>query len=282
MRTYKNYIFDLYGTLVNIDTDENSQKLWQLMADFYNVYGCEWGRKALWHTFWKYDKAERKAVRKATGIEYPEIKLEKVFARLLFEVRYHDTGSKIADENIDALRQRYLDNQEKIISLVARSEWAMAVSNLFRVASRRSLSLYKNTLKTLDKLKTDGRKLYILSNAQRIFTDPEIQGLDLDHYFDKIYLSSDHGMMKPQKEFLEQLLRREGIDRGETVLVGNEIYSDVLSALRCDMDCILINTGMQKKKDIKKALAKMIKTEKITATSKVETILSGDVGEIIP
>ena len=89
-------------------------------------------------------------------------------------------------------------------------------------------------------------------------------------------------MMKPQKEFLEQLLRREGIDRGETVLVGNEIYSDVLSALRCDMDCILINTGMQKKKDIKKALAKMIKTEKIVATSKVETILSGDIGEIIP
>ena len=32
---YQNYVFDLYGTLVDIHTDEEQQMLWEKMAMFY-------------------------------------------------------------------------------------------------------------------------------------------------------------------------------------------------------------------------------------------------------
>lgn len=39
---YRNYIFDLYGTLVDIHTDEEKEALWEEMADAYKKAGCSW------------------------------------------------------------------------------------------------------------------------------------------------------------------------------------------------------------------------------------------------
>ena len=36
-RNYKNYIFDLYGTPVDIHTDEEQELLWEKLALFYGV-----------------------------------------------------------------------------------------------------------------------------------------------------------------------------------------------------------------------------------------------------
>ena len=33
---YKNYIFDLYGTLVDINTDEDKSELWDKLSLFYS------------------------------------------------------------------------------------------------------------------------------------------------------------------------------------------------------------------------------------------------------
>ena len=37
--TYDNYIFDLYGTLVDIHTDESDTAIWEKLAMFYGYYG---------------------------------------------------------------------------------------------------------------------------------------------------------------------------------------------------------------------------------------------------
>lgn len=37
-RNYKNYIFDLYGTLVDIHTDGEQELLWEKLALFYGYY----------------------------------------------------------------------------------------------------------------------------------------------------------------------------------------------------------------------------------------------------
>ena len=38
--TYDNYIFDLYGTLVDIHTDESDTAIWEKLAMFYGYYGA--------------------------------------------------------------------------------------------------------------------------------------------------------------------------------------------------------------------------------------------------
>ena len=38
---YKNYIFDLYGTLIDINTDEWSAKLWKSLQILYAYHGAQ-------------------------------------------------------------------------------------------------------------------------------------------------------------------------------------------------------------------------------------------------
>ena len=36
-RSYRNYIFDLYGTLVDIHTDESKPSFWKALAEHYGL-----------------------------------------------------------------------------------------------------------------------------------------------------------------------------------------------------------------------------------------------------
>ena len=282
MKEYKNYIFDLYGTLLDIHTDENSKELWKIMRDFYNVYGCEWKQKPLRDAFFLYDAGERQRLSVLTGVKKPEIKIERVFARLLFEGGgHHSCSLMIAGLDIDTLRRQYKENIEGVLSKVADSEWATAAANLFRTASREYVRLYPNTMETLKSLKDKGCRLYLLSNAQKVFTMPEIEAFGLQDILDKIYISSDYGMMKPEPDFLNKLLSEEGLKSEETVMVGNEIESDAAIAIRCGLSSICLNTFGLKKKEINRRIAELLKTENTSDELMPMIIKSGDIGEIL-
>ena len=226
---YENYIFDLYGTLVDIKNDEMEISLWKKLAKLYSAYGAIYKPKQLRKAYIKLDREERDILKKNTGCEYPEIKLERVFLRLLKEA---PSGNVRVPEN--------------------EAVWSEFMANAFRTLSRKYIKLYSDTLETLDKLKKKGCRLYLLSNAQAIFTKPEISMLGLDRYFDKMYISSDYGIMKPDKEFLLRLINDEELDKSKSVMVGNEIRSDVKIADLCGVDGILINSDGLNKKEIKK------------------------------
>mgnify|MGYP006958735484 CR=1 FL=1 len=44
---YENYVFDLYGTLVDIHTDEEPGSIWEKLAMFYGYYGAHYSAKEL-------------------------------------------------------------------------------------------------------------------------------------------------------------------------------------------------------------------------------------------
>ncbi len=282
MNEYKNYIFDLYGTLLDAHTDERSLKLWKILKDFYNAYGCEWKKKRLRDAFFLYDAGERGKIRATKGIQRPEIQIERVYARLLFEgCSSHPCSFKIAGVGIDELRIRYKTDIDGILSLVASSDWAICVSSLFRTASTNYVRPYKNTFSTLNALKERGCKLYLLSNAQRSYTMPEIEKTGLNEILDKIYISSDYGIMKPEKEFLQTLIKEEGLNPADTVMVGNEIESDIAIALRCGIHSIYLNTFGLKKKDINQRVSEILKVTKAYDELSPLIIKSGDIGEIL-
>ena len=281
-KQYRNYIFDLYGTLLDISTDEHDLKMWGILRDFYNAYGCEWKKKRLRDTFFLYDAGERQRLRVTTGVGKPEIKLERVFARLLLEgCPYHASSMKIAGTDIDALRERYKTDIEGVLTLVSASEWATAAANLFRTASRKYIHPYPTTIATLNTLKERGCRLYLLSNAQRIFTMPEIEAFDLQNILDKLYISSDYGMMKPEPDFLKQLMSDEDIIPEETVMVGNEIESDVAIAVRCGIHSIYLNTFDYSKKETNRRIANLLRAEHASEDLTPEIILSGDIAKML-
>ena len=72
--------------------------------------------------------------------------------------------------------------------------------------------------------------MYLLSNAQAVFTWPELEQCGLADCFDDIRLSSDHGVKKPEPSFLAALMHAQGMDPGETLLIGNDWASDMYIA----------------------------------------------------
>lgn len=47
MKAYDNYIFDLYGTLVDIHTEENDPLVWKKLALFYGYYDADYSSEEL-------------------------------------------------------------------------------------------------------------------------------------------------------------------------------------------------------------------------------------------
>jgi len=220
LRRYKNYIFDLYGTLIDIHTDENQMSLWETLATFYSHYGVDYRPGELRGAYKRTVKDEEKQL-KNKAIDYPEINLETVFIRLLKEgPKGHPTTRLVQDDK----------------------EWACAVANIFRIESYKKIKVYKNAERVLSSLKVRGSKLYLLSNAQRSFSVPELEVTGLARFFEATYISSDAGIKKPDPQFLEMLLSAEGLDRSECLMVGNDLDSDMKIAGECGMDGILVNT----------------------------------------
>ena len=282
MKNYRNYVFDLYGTLLDIRTDERSPKLWKIMKNFYNSYGCEWKKKRMRDAFFLYDAGERQRQRVLTGILQPEIRIERVFARLLFEgCPSHSCGFSISGIPVDELRERYKTDIDGVLSITEKSDWVVSVANLFRTVSRKYVRPYADTISTLNSLKKCGCRLYLLSNAQRLYTMPEIETTGLDRVLDKIYISSDYGMMKPEKEYMQILLREEGLDPKETVMVGNEIESDIAIALRCGIHSIYLNTFNYSSKETARRLNRLITGESSSEDLYPYIVSSGRIAEIL-
>jgi len=48
---YDNYVFDLYGTLVDIHTEENDAKVWEKLSLFYGFHGALYAPQELQESY---------------------------------------------------------------------------------------------------------------------------------------------------------------------------------------------------------------------------------------
>ena len=88
-------------------------------------------------------------------------------------------------------------------------------------------------------------------------------------------------MMKPHKEFLQALLKNEGLDPAESVMVGNEIESDIAIALRCGIHSIYLNTFQSSAKTADKKIRALVNAENAPEELLPHMVLSGDIAEIL-
>ena len=206
---YKNYIFDLYGTLTDIRTDEESRALWKKTALYYTEHSAPYTGPELRRAYLRLCDAEQ---RKHRDPLY-EIELRKVFRALY------------AEKGVTPERLRV-------------EETAV----FFRLTSLRYLRRYDWVLPAFAALRAEGARLYLLSNAQSCFTLPELRALALQDAFDGILISSDAHVKKPSPKIMEMLLTRYDLSVGESLMIGNDQHSDVAVARTVGMDALYLQT----------------------------------------
>lgn len=228
MKLYRDYIFDLYGTLVDIRTNEKQQMLWDKMSLFYGYHGAEYTPEELEASYGTLvSEKEEKAGHKAEKTDdteherlyahesYPEIPIEEVFREL-----YTNKGIESGEELV------------------------IHTAQMFRVLSTHHIRLYAGAKELLRQLRDMGRGVYLLSNAQRVFTEQELRYLQIDDYFDGILISSDHGVKKPDERFFRILLDEYQIEPENALMIGNDLDSDIAGAKRVGMDTFYIHSGI--------------------------------------
>ena len=160
---YTDLIFDLYGTLVDIHTEENAE-VWEKTALYFGYYGAHYSPRELESAF-----TAKISLRKAKAGQsyecFPDIPFHEVMADLF--------RSKGIEENADTL--------------------GIQAAQLFRIASTEYIRLYPKVLESLDLLRKKGYRLWLLSNAQEVFTRYELRLLGLWDAFDGVYISSCFG-----------------------------------------------------------------------------------------
>lgn len=219
---YDNYIFDLYGTLVDIHTNENNPYLWKKLSLYMSLQGVVYAPQEL-------KKAFRMAVEQERNVNYQRVLSQNCSVKL-FEIEV-DLSKVIA-----ILYTR--KNPSLTLSSAQIAHWAL----MFRTLSLKHLTLYPGAAELLFSLKKADKKVFLLSNAQRLFTEPEMRSLGIYHLFDDIFYSSDIGFTKPSPLFYRALLEKHSISPDRAVMVGNDDLADIWGAHKMQMDSYYIQT----------------------------------------
>ncbi len=204
----KAIIFDLYGTLIDIHTDEDNDLFWSQMTLYFGYYGAHF--KDLQAA---YKEEVHKAIEKENAT-YPDIDILEVFQALFI-------------------------NKGIIIDEGTLLHTAMT----FRLLSTDYLQLYPYAKDLLNMLNESDLKVILLSNAQSSFTLNELKLLGIETDFDRIYISSDYRISKPDKKFYEIMLEKERLTAEECVYIGNDHTTDIKGANDVGMDSIYLFTN---------------------------------------
>ena len=211
--TYTDLIFDLYGTLVDIHTDENDT-VWEKTAFYFGFYGAHYTPAGLKAAF----QAKLRAREAKEGQSYecfPDIPFEEIMAELF--------------------RDKEIENAEAL---------GINAAQLFRISSLEYVRLYPGVLEALARLRAKGCRLWLLSNAQRIFTEYELRHLGLGEQLDAIYISSDFRCRKPDVRFFNALIEGEGLNRENCLMIGNDRHTDIGGAQNAGLATLYMHTAL--------------------------------------
>ncbi len=93
----------------------------------------------------------------------------------------------------------------------------------------------------MDYLRSRGYRMHMTSNGFHEVQYKKLAACGLQDYFDTIILSEDAGVNKPSPQYFSYALRVSGAERQTTLMIGDNLNTDVLGALNAGIDAMLVN-----------------------------------------
>lgn len=223
MQNIDTLFFDLYGTLIRIYTDEEDlDRVWKPLCYLYGYHGAAYTPESLREAY-RQEITRREANAKETGpYQLPEIQLEGVFGALF---------------------------AQKGVKRVSRQTLAQ-VGMMLRACSTDVSELYPGAVEMLKTFRAAGKRVFLLSNAQRLFTEPEMKRLGLWKCFDKIFISSDWGVKKPDPAYFQLALDAAGTPPERCLMTGNSPQDDMEPARRLGLRTCFLDTDQVKDRPV--------------------------------
>jgi putative hydrolase of the HAD superfamily len=198
--------FDLYGTLIDIQTDEKNPRVFSELSQFLSYYLVKASPEEL-------ERAYFGAVKEAltrSGELYPEADVFDIFREIMTK---YGKGAYTR-------------------------QMVIAACSLFRSLSKVRFGAFEGVYDTLRMLSGD-YKLALVSDAQWVFSEPELEMLGLRRFFKDRIFSSKVGFRKPDVRIFQMAMKKVGADPEDSIYVGDNPDKDLTGAKRSGMKCVL-------------------------------------------
>ena len=207
-------IFDCYGTLLDIRTDENKDRIFHCLSLYLQYYGGTIDAEKLKSAY----ELEKERLLQASAERYPEIDLEQVFQNILTK---------------EGLTNPFL---------------AESCCKLQRLLSRERFQLFPDSLPVLREMKSEGFPLGLVSDAQQVFYWEEGRMVGIEQFFDYMIVSSELGFKKPDPRLFAIACTLLNVPPREAVYIGDSAKRDIPGPKQIGMRVILVNRGQEGEK----------------------------------
>jgi putative hydrolase of the HAD superfamily len=119
----------------------------------------------------------------------------------------------------------------------------------FRKISRGHLMLYEGAREALEVLSAQ-YTLAVASHTQSVYTERELEELNILRYFRHRIYSSDIGFKKRSDDFYRKCLEAVSLDPKDCAMVGDNLYEDVYMANRNGMHTVWVINPLTKGENV--------------------------------
>jgi putative hydrolase of the HAD superfamily len=102
----------------------------------------------------------------------------------------------------------------------------------------------------MDYLRSRGYRMHMCSNGFHEVQYKKLDACGLRDYFTTIFLSEDAGVNKPAPQYFDYALQQADADRRTTLMIGDNLQTDILGALNAGLDAMLFNRWQVDVKEI--------------------------------
>ncbi|MBN9096731.1 MULTISPECIES: HAD family hydrolase [unclassified Pseudonocardia] len=209
-------VFDVNGTLVEIETDEGMDEIFRAIGHVLTYQGIDLRRGDVRELYTRTLKEQRRR----SPEEHPEFDAVEIW-RVIVEENATDFTRSLPEGK--------------------RAQLPLFLAELYRGVSRRRLRLYPYVRDVLDELRTR-YPLAVVTDAQSAWARAELHQVGLLDYFDPVVVSGDHGHRKPERRLFDLALDALGVAAADAVYVGNDMHRDIFGAQEAGMRTVMYDS----------------------------------------
>jgi putative hydrolase of the HAD superfamily len=209
-------LFDVNGTLVRIQTEDDMEEIFRAAGHFLTYQGIDLCRDQVRDLYFRTLKEQQRS----SPEKYPEFDAVGIWGSII---------------------QEHLTDFTRALPPAKLDQMPLFLAEMSRGISRRRLGLYPHVREVLDVLR-ERYPLALVTDAQSAYARGELHRVGLLGYFDPIVISGDYGFRKPDRRLFQFALDRVGVPAEDAVYVGNDMHRDIFGAREAGLTTVMFDS----------------------------------------